>query len=168
LLGIRYQFYQAEKWDSLVSQAYGYQIEYPANWKGEVINSGRGSDYLHGRINDRYLFPRSYMLIHSHPLSDPTFKEGALWGEEIIKRDCGYICWEEFQTTHIGIEEYLALSTTYQEKDSLGRILHKEAIIIVENEAVYMLQFNTYDSSQETENILNHMLESFRIVEEGE
>jgi hypothetical protein len=57
LLTTRYQFNQEEKWDLLVSQAYGYQIEYPANWKGEVIESGRGSDYLHGRMTVLLLPP---------------------------------------------------------------------------------------------------------------
>lgn len=154
-----------DKWDILMSRDYGYKIEYPANWVGEVIRSGRGSKYLHGQVNDNYLLPRSYLLIHSEPMENPTFKDGAIWGEGIIQRDCGYICWEGLQPQRVGVGNYLALTTTYQEKVRLGQTLYKKAVIIVADDGVYMLQFSTYSRSQEVEDVFTHMLDSFEIIE---
>lgn len=160
-------FYQGtgDKWDTLKSSDNDYLLEYPASWVGTEIKASRGADYLHGRINDNYLLPRSYMLIYTKPMSDPTFKEGTLWAEEILIKDCGYICWGKLEPKNVGVGDYLALTTTYEEKVSLGQTLYKEVVVIVASDRVYMLQFNTYDRSQSIEMIFNRILDSFEIVE---
>ncbi|MCB9418841.1 MAG: hypothetical protein H6667_03495 [Ardenticatenaceae bacterium] len=161
---IQYQ-QKRDKWDTSISLDYGYRIEYPANWVGTVIKASRGANYLHGRINDNFLLPRSYMLMYSQPLNAPTFKEGSVWAEKIITEDCGYICWEEMQTQRVGIRDYLALTTTYQGKVSLGQTLYRKVVVVVADDGLYMLQFNTYNPSQEAEKIFSHMLDSFEILE---
>lgn len=164
---IRYWRYQGQ-WNTLVSEQYGYTLEYPANWFMNVYGDrgSRGSVYL--RSSFGHFLTSAGVNVHEQPMENRELEQVATWGEEIINRLGGYN-WSDLEEVEIGQGNYPALVRTYTRNDFFGRHLSFKVFYIATEEHAFAFEFSAYAWRYDREIALfEHMLNSFQLTEEEE
>ncbi|HSH05116.1 MAG TPA: hypothetical protein VLL52_21555 [Anaerolineae bacterium] len=137
---MNFQQPEPTRWQRLVHEEFGYAIDYPL--KKDVIGiyneyGYKGSSYLRAR----FLLVSSTtasIYIHQTTISDPSWEEVFLWGEQILLRVNRTNISSPISTT-VGADNYISFRQTYQGSGSnlnstIYYIIHNDNVIAISTE----------------------------------
>jgi hypothetical protein len=153
-----------DKWQTLISEPYGFSINYPANWDSKTFGE-RGYKNLRDLkviVNNRIVefLPKDALWVHWKTMEEPTLTQTAAWGLEKLEQSNGII--SELQEVQIGVENYPALTRTVQYADSPKVRIH---YYVISTQGAIILEFYAKSYNAETEAVFNQMIASFRLLD---
>lgn len=156
-----------DRQQTLISDSYGFSINYPANWKLRTFGE-RGSKNLHdlkATISNLWLgflpsSPKDALWVHWLSAEDMTLTQTAAWGFEKFEQRNGSV--SELKEIRIGVGEYPALTRTFQYASSSKVRIH---YYVISDQGAIILEFYAKSYDTETEAVFNQMLSTFRIID---
>ncbi len=155
------------KWQTFTHDKYGFSIDYPAGWSADDYGAGgwRGVNYLRAQFIGS-IGSNARVFIHQQPMENPNLEDAVEWGQEIIKRREPYDVSSPVEA-QVGYGNYPALTQTYRDRSIVGVGLTK-VFYVVTADSAFMLEFTDFQSGYEkTEALFDHMLATFRFVDDG-
>lgn len=149
-----------DKWQTLEVKWHGYSIEYPALWSTQTYaaSGGRGKnlDYLSASVDSFGL----YVFIHQMTMDKADLTVAFAWWQEII-HEWGLSNISSPVETQIGYDNYPAIMQSYYRGSELVY-----AYYVVSDNRSYLIEFKRV--SEDSQPIVDQMLASFRLIEEGD
>jgi len=148
-----------DQWRTLTHEGYGFSIDYPATWNADRYGSSGYRNLENARADIGGI--GTSVLIHQQTIDKPTLEDAAEWGQEIVLHKRNILFLSPRTEATVGIENYPALTQTFQEKIGLETNTTKVIYVVTENSA-FAIEFNDVEKS---EPIFEQMLASFRLFD---
>lgn len=158
-------------WSLLVHEQYGFAVEYPTNWKTNTYgeNGLRNRRDLKAILNTHQLgsvgLKTKGLDVYWESLTNPFISVTPDQRfEQYIQRNTQAGTSSDFVERTIGIGKYPALMRTFRGRND-SKVYYQ--YFVRDGVSVYLLEFYLRHEEREAQAEIDHMLNSFRIVDYG-